>query len=285
MSTAEKQRSLSKMRIDGFTLVERPFGRRSSSLSLRAEGRTTPHGFTLVELLVVVAIIALLLSILLPGLQKAREVARQAVCLSNVRSAATSQHLYAGDFQDQLAMALEYELPGGMGEKTFWTGLLLEYFDRDEDDYSNLFLCPSDRLERVEWAGRPGTYSMPACQGIDKFLGGGWRQKGVGRLRNHGSRDFGPHANVRTAEVPNHSDTLMITERPSVMNGDSSEWGSIFLDSPKDQYAGDLPDLHQGKFAYAYVDGHSEMQLPENTAPRPGSRWDPRGPWSIDPND
>jgi hypothetical protein len=126
---------------------------------------------------------------------------------------------------------------------------------------------------------------MPAGQGIDEFLGGGWRQKGVGRLRNHDSRTFGPEANVRRAEVPDHSGTLMITERPGVMNGHSSVWGSIFIDSPKNQYAGDLPDLHDLKFAYAYVDGHSEMQLPEDTASRPDSKWDPRGSWSIDPND
>ncbi|MBI4580927.1 MAG: type II secretion system protein [Planctomycetes bacterium] len=47
--------------------------------------RTHTYGFTLIEVLVVVAIIALLVSILLPSLKAAREQARSAVCLSNLK--------------------------------------------------------------------------------------------------------------------------------------------------------------------------------------------------------
>ena len=54
-------------------------------------------GFTLIELLVVISIIALLLSILMPGLQKAKAVAMRTVCASNLRQMALSARVYADD--------------------------------------------------------------------------------------------------------------------------------------------------------------------------------------------
>ncbi len=51
-------------------------------------------GFTLIELLVVVAIIAVLVAILLPAISKAREIARRAVCGSNLRQLGTGLAIY-----------------------------------------------------------------------------------------------------------------------------------------------------------------------------------------------
>ncbi len=60
------------------------------------------HGFTLVELLVVVSIIALLIAILLPSLKKAREQAKAAVCLSNLRALGQGIMLYSTEYDGRL---------------------------------------------------------------------------------------------------------------------------------------------------------------------------------------
>src|ERR1700722_19614124 len=70
---------------------------RSDSMRERASRR---GGFTLVELLVVIGIIAVLISLLLPALNRAREAGKTVACLSNLRQCAMGFRQYANDYQD-----------------------------------------------------------------------------------------------------------------------------------------------------------------------------------------
>ena len=55
------------------------------------------RGFSLIELLAVIAIIALLVSIMLPSLAKAKELARQATCMTNLAGQIKAVHMYAAE--------------------------------------------------------------------------------------------------------------------------------------------------------------------------------------------
>jgi len=78
----------------------------------KAKARVTSIRFTLIELLVVVSIIAILAAMLLPVLGRAREKARRAVCVSNLRQVYVGTQLYA-DEQDGIAPA---EPPSNSGD-------------------------------------------------------------------------------------------------------------------------------------------------------------------------
>ena len=67
-------------------------------------------GFTIVELLVVVSIIALLIGILLPAIGKARDKARTSNSISNLRQLATAHNAYAGDWEDSQISLNRYNI-------------------------------------------------------------------------------------------------------------------------------------------------------------------------------
>lgn len=100
---------------------DRAYGTKSGSGAVR---RRT--GFTIVELLVVTAVLAVLLSLLLPGLSGARDAARELRCLSNQRQLVLAWTGYAVDHHDRVMPLAYFEPPdlSGNKEQVFWWGSL-----------------------------------------------------------------------------------------------------------------------------------------------------------------
>jgi len=98
-------------------------------------------GFTLIELLVVIAIIAILAAMLLPALQKAREKARQAVCMNNLKQIGSALSIYANEWE---CYPPNYD--GKLGSQTLtWYRMLKIYVLGSTDMFAPMcFICPSN---------------------------------------------------------------------------------------------------------------------------------------------
>lgn len=100
--------------------------------------------FTLIELLIVIAIIAILAAMLLPALNKARELSRATACVGNLKQLGVVYHMYAMDHQDWIIRGLSK--PGG----TPWFYQIVKSSYLGDNNVWNarkrkaVFVCPSD---------------------------------------------------------------------------------------------------------------------------------------------
>ncbi len=86
-----------------------------------------PPGFTLLELLVVIALLALLAAFLFPVFAMVRAAAGSAACLSNMRQISMAQRLYIDDWNEQFPMWWSYDPNGRLAPYTFWTETFQPY--------------------------------------------------------------------------------------------------------------------------------------------------------------
>lgn len=218
-------------------------------------------GFTLVELLVVVAILALLVAIVVPVFRSSAKSARVARCLGNVRSIALAHLSYATDHRGALA---DVGLPhGGLGfpELSFIT-TLKPYVDNELALHSPLDASP-------HWPSSQGGSSVPV-PGSSNTL----RTTSYG-MNNYLSRTFSPAAAL---------DPALAADRLSKISSPASTVIVLFM-AEEGEYAGsDHPHVEEwwiGEAAKDLPPIQAASQLQTAAAGGKAKTWDARSPWGF----
>ncbi|MDB5329454.1 MAG: epsG 2 [Phycisphaerales bacterium] len=126
-----------------------------------------PTGFTLVELLVVIGIIAVLIAILMPALRRAREEARRVQCASNLRQIAIALNSYANENKEYYPHCASQGIGHTSEDWVWWQPVqdinesqVARYLGARADNLQTLLRCPSDELSIHQHPGRiPYFYS------------------------------------------------------------------------------------------------------------------------------
>lgn len=199
------------------------------------------RGFTLVEVLVVVAIIAVLAAILFPVFISAKQSAYSASCLSNIRNLSSAEKLYSSDYDDRF-VPVEYSVGDsriankfGSADSYFgnqtWVQLLLPY---TPTFYS--FVCPADPSELSRSNGVfdqdivPGDLSARAFD-ASKHSDYAYNYMTFSPVvRNQNSWMVVPRAE---SEIEDPSETMMFIDSSNqILNGVDQGTGSWVVEPP-----------------------------------------------------
>jgi len=204
--------------------------KRNKNIKKKGGENMKRKGFTLIELLVVVAIIAILAAMLLPALSKAREKARQSVCMSNLKQIGLCCLLYIQDYDGYGIHDALTKYGGGNDVHcaTLWP--YLNFNSTTSRPQHPIFDCPTN------YGSRNITVWWGTDYGVNYYL----------------CAD-NTRAPIKAERLKRPDKTMLIIDRSNLASKNGGNARYVTADSIVSAYP-----LHSGGFNILYWDGHVE---------------------------
>ncbi|HZP80940.1 MAG TPA: DUF1559 domain-containing protein [Chthonomonadaceae bacterium] len=245
-------------------------------------------GFTLIELLVVIAIIAILAAILFPVFAQAREKARQASCLSNMKQLGLALNMYVQDNDEMFPRGLGCvggSMPGGNNGPIScpW------YTDAVPPWNSNWVLTTSPYIKSLPVFGDPsdGLAMKPATTFPGVYISYGINAFAINTPNGDGNHGIVDAGNPWAWDSANQSQSLSRISRPAesiaLADKNSDVRFGEFVDSQSAAGSGTNPGTVSGQ-SYTTFIGFDDMLVSQQSVSTNGGPWNFLPDGARDPN-